>query len=493
MKEIPAYCSLLGLKDDPDSFIEQLKESLTKKAEEVDNLYPDNKSIVIDANGEPILKKYPSRKESKSVKELEIKFLQNMPERNILEILCNTQHWINWTRHYGPISGVDPKLENAIEKYVVLSFGYGCNLGPVQTAKHVKGIATAHMFSYLNSRHVTCEKQDAVLRDFINEFNTLELPSIWGTGKLSAADGTMLDLFKNNLISEYHIRYGGNGGILFHLLSDKYIALLGTFIPCGAWEAVYLLDLFIKNKSDIQPEIIHGDTQEQSGTVFALSYLLGVKLMPRIRNWKDLNFFRPDKSTKYKHIDSLFKDTIDWDLIKTHWKDIFQVVISIKVGKILPSTLLKKLNNKSKKNRLFHAFRELGMVVRTIFLLQYIISTELREQITATANKIEAFNGFIKWILFGSEGIITENDPIEQEKRIKYAEIVANAVILHNVVDMTNTLKKLIADGHEISRNDIAALSPFITGHIKRFGDYPFDINVIPDSIQGEILSMLTI
>ena len=163
----------------------------------------------------------------------------------------------------------------------------------------------------------------------------------------------------------------------------------------------------------------------------------------------------------------------------------------IKAGKILPSTLLKKLNNKSKKNRLFHAFRELGMVVRTIFLLQYIINMALREQITATANKVESFNGFIKWILFGSEGVITENDPIEQEKRIKYAEIVANAVILHNVVDMTNALKKLIADGHEISRNDIAALSPFITRNIKRFGDYPFDINTIPSSIQGEILSML--
>jgi len=86
--------------------------------------------------------------------------------------------------------------------------------------------------------------------------------------------------------------------------------------------------------------------------------------MPRIRNWQDLTFFRPDKSTTYKHIDSLFKDTIDWDLIKTHWKDIFQVVISIKKGKILPSTLLKKLNNKSRKNRLFHAVREFGMACK---------------------------------------------------------------------------------------------------------------------------------
>jgi len=31
--------------------------------------------------------------------------------------------------------------------------------------------------------------------------------------------------------------------------------------------------------------------------VFGLAHLLGIKLMPRIRNWKDLRFFRPTKDT----------------------------------------------------------------------------------------------------------------------------------------------------------------------------------------------------
>jgi TnpA family transposase len=263
---------------------------------------------------------------------------------------------------------------------------------------------------------------------------------------------------------------------------------MGTFIPCGAWEAIYLLDLFIKNKSEIQPDTIHGDTQGQSGTVFALSYLLGVNLMPRIRNWQDLTFFRPDKSTTYKHIDSLFKDTIDWDLIKTHWKDIFQVVISIKQGKILPSTLLKKLNNKSRKNRLFHAFRELGMAVRTKFLLRYIIDMNMRQKITSETNKVESYNGFIDWIRFGGDGIISSNNPVEQEKRAKYAEVVASAIVLHNAVDMTNAINKLLKDGHKILKSDVEGTSPYITRNLMRFGEYNLDINNIPEPIQPEIL-----
>lgn len=62
-------------------------------------------------------------------------------------------------------------------------------------------------------------------------------------------------------------------------------------------------------------------------------------------------------------------------------------------------------------------------------------------------------------------------------------------IFLHNVVDTKN----LIAAGHKISLDDISALSPYITKHIKRFGDYYLNINAIPSPILREILSMLAI
>ena len=95
-----------------------------------------------------------------------------------------------------------------------------------------------------------------------------------------------------------------------------YILLFSHFIACGVWEAVHIIDGFMKNQSDIQPDTIHADTQGQNLPVFALSHLLGIKLMPRIRNWKDLKFYRPSKDTHYQHIESLFCDeAIDWELL----------------------------------------------------------------------------------------------------------------------------------------------------------------------------------
>ncbi len=253
------------------------------------------------------------------------------------------------------------------------------------------------------------------------------------------------------------------------------------------WEAVYIIEGLLQNTSDIQPDTVHADTQGQSAPVFALSYLLGIKLMPRIRNWQSLKFYRADRDTRYEHIDSLLSDVIDWDLIETHWKDLLRVVLSIKTGKISSSMLLRKLGNYSRKNRLYQAFRELGRVVRTAFLLRYISDLELRDQITATTNKVEAYNGFAKWLFFGGEGVIADNDPEEQEKAVKYNDLVANAVIFQNVVDQTRILRELKSEGFPVNREDIATFSPYVTSNLKRFGDYVIDPDAVPDPIDPSL------
>ena len=471
------YCKEMNLPSNSKGFVEDLKNQLDRKAKEVDGKYPDNSEVLIYTNGEIVLKKTNSTRNLVKIKEFKKVFESKMPERNIVEILCSIERLSNYTKHFGPLSGSDAKITDAQSRYVLLTFGYGSNLGPAQTSKHVKGSITAREIQFTNKRHVTSEKLDRAICDIVNDFNKLSLPTLWGDVDTVAADGTKLDLYSENLLSEYHIRYGGYGGIAYHHVSDRYIALFSHFIPCGVWEAVYIIDGLLKNKSDIQPDTIHADTQGQSATVFALTYLLGIKLMPRIRNWKDLKFYRPDKNSSYKHIDSLFKDSVNWDIIETHFEDLFQIILSIKAGKILPSTLLRKLNNYSRKNKLFQAFRELGIVIRTIYLLDFISDLKLRDKITESTNKTESYNAFSKWFFFGGEGVIRENSLDDQTKVIKYNELLANAVILQNTIDMGNTIKIMKDEGIEVSKQDIKNLSPYLTSHIKRFGEYIIDLD----------------
>jgi TnpA family transposase len=205
--------------------------------------------------------------------------------------------------------------------------------------------------------------------------------------------------------------------------------------------------------------------------------------MPRMRTWDDVIFYRPDENTTYRHIDTLFTQTANWQLIATHFKDLLQVVLSIQAGKVTPSMLLQKLGVYSRKNKLYLAFRELGRVVRTIFLLEYISSQPMRMEIRGATTKIESFNTFRDWVSFGGS-VITSGDPVEQEKRIKYMNLVANAIMLHNVVDLTMVLNQMAAEGHCVTEEFVKRLSPYLTSHIKRFGQYLLDIDAMPEPLQ---------
>ncbi len=257
---------------------------------------------------------------------------------------------------------------------------------------------------------------------------------------------------------------------------DNYIARFSHFIPCGVWEGSFILDIFEQEDKEPKPETLHGDTQAQSSTIFGMAYLLGIALMPRIRNWKDLNLFRPSQGTHYTQIETLFSETVDWGLIETHLPDMLRVVLSVKAGTISPSTILRKLGTYSRRNKLYQAFRELGDVVRTEFLLHLLADPDLRSMLQSAMNKSEAFNGFAKWILFGGEGVIAENRREEQRKIIKFNHLVANCVILYNVFVVSKELQKLAQEGCEFDEQAVAALSPYIRHHINRFGHYELDL-----------------
>ncbi len=479
------YCAEVGLSATAEAFVEELKERLASTAREVDERYASNSQLSINERGEPTLQRIERRLVPASALALERAVLERLPERSLLEVLCNVEHWTGWARHFGPLSGSDPKLERPRERYVLTTFTYGCNLGSSQAARHMAGHVTAHQLSFVNRRHVTATALDAAIRDILDAFSRLGLPKLWGDGTRAAADGTKYRLYEENLLSEYHIRYGGYGGIAYHHVADSYVALFSHFIPCGVWEAIYIIEGLLRNTSEIQPRTVHADTQGQSAPVFALAYLLGFNLMPRIRNWKEIVFYRPDRSASYEHIDGLFRETVDWGKIQTHWQDLIQVALSIRAGKVSSPTLLRKLGNYSRKNRLYQAFRELGRVVRTIFLLRYISDLELREQILTATNKVEAYNGFAKWFFFGGEGVITENEPDEQEKRIKYNDLVANAAVFQTTVDLTTVLAELSSEGYPVRPEDVALLSPYITRSIKRFGDYVIDLRKSPGPLSA--------
>jgi len=471
-----AFCTRVGIPVSAAECVAELKQRLTETAAKLDTSFPDLKGeLAIGANGMPVLRRLQAREIPASAIALQSALSRELPSRSLLDVLANIEHWTHFTRHFGPISGFEPKIKHATERYLQTVFAMGCNLGANQAAKHFTDPVSPHMISRVHRRHITVEKLDAATRELAELYLRLDLPRVWGDGKSVAADGTQYDFYDQNLLAGYHFRYKKMGAVAYRHVANNYIATFRHFIPPGIWEAVYVIEGLLKAGLSVEPDTVYSDTQGQSAVVFAFTYLLGIHLLPRIRNWKDLNFYRPHSQSRYTHIDALFNNTIDWELIQTHWPDLLQLALSVQAGTIASPLLLRRLSASSRRNRLFLAAQELGRAHRTIFLLQWIGSLPLRQEVTRETNKIESYNGFAKFLSFGGDAI-PENDPDEQQKHLRYNDLIASAVILQNTAAMMRALQKLHNGGTAVSGADVSFLSPYGTAGLKRFGDYHLDL-----------------
>jgi hypothetical protein len=99
-------------------------------------------------------------------------------------------------------------------------------------------------------------------------------------------------------------------------------------------------------------------------------------------------------------------------------------------------------------------------------------------------NKNESFNRFVQRVTFGDDGTITENDRLEQRKSMKYTHVVANCLIFYTTAELSRILAQLHAEGYPLDPAAVAALSPYRTSDLDRFGRYPLDWSQSPEPLE---------
>jgi TnpA family transposase len=153
-----------------------------------------------------------------------------------------------------------------------------------------------------------------------------------------------------------------------------------------------------------------------------------------------------------------------------------RVAGSLSTGTVRASELLRVLQGGGRPSRLGRAIAELGRVAKTLHLLAWIDSEELRRETGVGLNRHEGRHSVARIIFHGNEGQLRQPYRDGQEDQLGALGFALNALVLWNAQYLDDAITRLRATGHQIIDGDLRRLSPLQHEHIKILGHFPFTL-----------------
>src|SRR4051794_25027423 len=178
-----------------------LREQLAMRAAAVDAAFPANEHVEI-VGDKPVLRRLRAKPEATGTADLERRLKERFAPIDLIDALADTEHWLNWTRHFGPVSGFDAKVDRPRERYLATVFCYGCKLGPSQAARAMKTL-DRRQAGFNNPRQGPEEAAGPAIPPVIGSFAGFHLARHLGSGGLGSGGRPEMDLHPQSLMSEY--------------------------------------------------------------------------------------------------------------------------------------------------------------------------------------------------------------------------------------------------------------------------------------------------
>ena len=151
--------------------------------------------------------------------------------------------------------------------------------------------------------------------------------------------------------------------------------------------------------------------------------------MPRIRDLKDQQLYRVEKSVDYGVYAPLLNKTVDVDIIEEQWDDMIHVSQSLKQKTAPANLVVQRLTNSYPSDRLSKAFTNLGRIRKTQYILRYTTDKKLRRTVQLQLNKGEYRHKLPLWVFFANQGEFTVGDYEEIMNKASCLSLVSNAIL----------------------------------------------------------------
>lgn len=268
-------------------------------------------------------------------------------------------------------------------------------------------------------------------------------------------------------------KYGADPGLKAYThVSDQFAPFASQTIPATVSEAPYILDGLLMNEVGRQVREQYADTAGFTDHLFGTSAMLGYRLVLRIRDLpsKRLYVFNPDATPK--ELRKLVSGKIREELIVANWPDLFRCAATMAAGKIRPSQLLRKLASYPRQNDLAVALREVGRIERTLFIIEWILDTDMQRRAQIGLNKGEAHHALKNALRIGRQGEIRDRTAEGQHYRIAGLNLLTAIIIYWNTVHLGHAVAERRDEGLDVPPELLAHISPLGWAHILLTGEY---------------------
>lgn len=421
----------------------------------------------------------------KSARELKRRIQRMLRSRHLPDLLQEVQGWTNFLSAFTRASTGRPITgEDIAEQLKLLTclIAEGCNIGLTQMALHGPGITYDQLeethFNYI--REETLQLAAAAL---VNFHLSQWLPAAWGQGFTSSSDARMYGVPVRALNATYHPHYfasAGRGIGVYTHVSDLWIPFYTQVITCHVRQAPYILDGLLYHGTRLEPKEHYTDTHGFTDAIFGTSFLLGIRFCPRIKDLPEQRLWRlPGEA--YRNIENVFSGKINVELIGESWDEIIRLIASIKCGEVRASLIVSKVGAAGHRNKLYRGLQELGRLVKTAYIAEYLCVEELRRRVLLGLNKGESMHKLAGRVRFGQQGEFRDRTYEDQLNSASSMNLLLAAIVVWNTVHLQGCLKRLRADGYEYSEDDLRFLSPLMHRHLGIYGRYQFS----PDILEG--------
>jgi TnpA family transposase len=397
-----------------------------------------------------------------------------LPRARITEVLHEVSRTTGFASAFTNLRTGEPcDHENALLATILAD---ASNLGLTRMAAASQGV-TRDQLIWIADAYIRPETYQAALTRIINAHHALPIAAVWGDGSASSSDGQYFRSAKRgDAAGEVNARYGHDPGLSFYThLSDQHGPYNIKVLSATNHEAPYVLDGLLHHGTRLKIDTHYTDTGGASDHVFALCAMLGFRFCPRLRDLPDRKLASTEPASTYKDLQSLLGQRVKGDVVRQHWGEVIRLVTSLKAGTVAPSAMLMKLAAYRRQNQLDLALQELGRVERTLFMLDWLESPELRRRCHAGLNKSEQRHVLAQVICTFKQGRIADRGSEAQQFRASGLNLVIAAIVFWNSTYIADAVAHLRAAGEPIPDTLLAHTTPLSWEHIGLSGDFLWD------------------